>query len=78
MPSKVILEADEVGRTNRIALAKLYGKLPNEIDEMPYDDYLDTIAVMNADAKNAAHNRKMAAARRKQAPTRRRQGRRRR
>lgn len=30
-------------------MARYFSKLPHEIDQMPYEDYTDAVAVMNAD-----------------------------
>lgn len=51
MPTKVQLEAHEVEAVNRVRIAQYLGKFPHEVDEMPYQDYLDILAVMRADRK---------------------------
>lgn len=49
MPRMVTLEAHEVERITRVRIAEYLGKFPHEVDEMPYPDYMDMIAVIRAD-----------------------------
>lgn len=43
------LEPDDVYRINRVRVAKYYHVLPEQVDAMPEQDYLDTLEVMWAD-----------------------------
>lgn len=49
----VQFDEDEVWRINRARMARELHKLPSEIDDMPYLDMLDLIAVGNADSETA-------------------------
>lgn len=51
MPKKVMLEAHEITRVNRIRVAKYLGQLPQVVDRMPYQDVADVLAIMRADIK---------------------------
>ena len=52
----VQFDGDEVWRIDRARMARELHKLPSEIDDMPYLDMLDLIAVGNADNETAARS----------------------
>jgi len=52
----VQFDEDEVWRINRARMARELHKLPSEIDDMPYLDMLDLIAVGNADNETTARS----------------------
>lgn len=53
MPDRWLLEEWEIWEVNRVRMAKYFGVLPSAVDNMPYQDYVNAIAVMNADRLEA-------------------------
>ena len=51
MPKKIILDQEEIDRTNRVRVARYLGQLPQTVDLMPYADVVDVLAVISADAR---------------------------
>lgn len=51
MPKKVILDPEEIDRVNRVRVARYLGKLPSQVDVMPYEDFADCLAIMRADVR---------------------------
>lgn len=50
-PKQVIPDADEIDRVNRITIAEMYGIPPAAVDEMPEQDYQDTLDYLWAKEK---------------------------
>ena len=51
------LTGEQARRVNRVRMAERLGKLPSEIDAMPWADYCDVLAVWGAEDDHAKQQR---------------------